>query len=510
MRLVNLHASDTILILDLGTSSLKVTLFDTGAQRLARAAAGFPTYHDTPLAAEQSPSGWWDATCEAIQKLSEQYSLEHVVAVGVTGQMHAVVPVSDTREALGPALTLRDRRAVSESKRLETELGLETIYRITGARLDPSTPLPKIAWLKNNRPDIVDNAAWFLAAKDFLRLKLTDEVATDPIDAAGMLLYDVRRATWSAELCAAIGLSTEDLPPIRKPTAIAGHLTPDAASALGLSDGIPVIVGAGDDIEFLGVNLTTPGATLEHLGTTGSILSCVENPVLDAKMRVELYPHVDPDLWLLGGSTSNAGGALQWAYRILSESVVADGRLTFPEDAPQDGLPLLVFVPHLSGERSPVWNPFARGVIHGLSLEHSRDDLIRAIYQGVGLSLRHVLDTIVEIAGPVHTIIETAGGEDALAWRQMRADIYGRPLVVPASDDATALGTFILTAVALGVYDTIEAGSEAVVKHVSRVEPRTNRQAYYARLNRYYHQVLKSAQLLFDPDQAVERQAGHD
>jgi xylulokinase len=222
-----------------------------------------------------------------------------------------------------------------------------TIYDITGERLDPSLPAPKLLWLRRHEPDVFHRSHCFLACKDYLRLRLTGNLATDPIDAAATSLMDLHQGQWSASLLEACQIPDDTLPPIRPATIIDGPLTLSAAQELGLKPGVPVAVGAGDDVEIIGAGLVEPGMALEHLGTTGSLLLCTDRLAIDWTSGLEIYPHLVPGLWVLGGSTSCAGAALKWATDVFSASEELD-LADFVEE-PASNAPL-VFLPYLSGE----------------------------------------------------------------------------------------------------------------------------------------------------------------
>jgi xylulokinase len=306
----------------------------------------------------------------------------------------------------------------------------------------------------------------FLCCKDTIRHRLTGDLLTEPVDACGTSLYDIQSRSWASELLALTGVRRDQLPDVVDPCDLAGTLRPEPASDLGLRAGIPVVVGAGDDVEVVGNGLIEPGLSLEHLGTTGSILACADVPVYDPSMAVELYPHVVEGLWVLGGSVTAAGSALAWAERALGSDAIREQE----GEPPDTGRPL-VFVPHLSGERCPAWEPHSRGAWVGLCADHSRDDLWRAVREGVVFSLRRVLDHIEGLVGP-QVEIRVSGDEPlGSSWQRQRASIYRRPLATLRSGDPTALGAMIVAAVGVGMYGSVREAVRDLARVATRIEP---------------------------------------
>ncbi len=461
---------EAILVVDLGSTSVKSTVFSPDGQVLARAGGSYPTRAPHPAWAEQEPERWWEATVRATRTaLREAVTAGRqdlsVAAIGLTGQMHGVVALDRDGAVLGPCLTVQDRRAADDVAAIDEELGPGRSYAITGARLDPASPAAKLRWLARHQPQVSARAAVFLSPKDYLRYRLTGEPATDPIDAAGTLLYDLRAQAWSPELCRAARIAVDQLPPIRPAHSLAGMLVVEAAAALGLPVGVPVAIGAGDDVECLGAGLRTSGQAVEHLGTTGSILAASSQVVIDAAMRVDCYPHAIPGLYLVGGSTGSAGATLAWAARqLVMADDRGDGGHLHLEDGPTDDEQLVVFLPYLSGERCPVWDPKTRGLLAGLTLGTTNADIARAVFAGVGFSLRHILDTLLDLGLRIDEIVASSDATEAgTAWPLLRSTIYGRPLLLPGVADATALGTLILTLVAAELQPSIEAAAGQLV-----------------------------------------------
>ncbi|MBI3962825.1 MAG: hypothetical protein HY335_08740 [Deinococcus sp.] len=479
-------AKDLVLVLDLGSSTGKASLFSASGELLAQAAVPYPMHVPVPGAAEQHPDDWWAVFRSLVPPLVARCGPP--AAISVTGQMHGVIALDRNATALGPFYTLRDRRCLSEIPAMERAVTPQEIYQITGARLSAAAPAAKLLWMRRTLSEHFQRAQVFLSAKDFLRWRLTGEIATEPLDAAGMVLYDLEHGTWSEALLECWGLPQAKLPPIKDPTALAGTLQPQPARELGLVAGTPVVVGAGDDVEFLGAGLTEPGQGLEHLGTTGSLLVCIDRPLRDPERRLELGPHVEPGRWLIGGSTSAAGAALRWVADLLG----------LPELPPPDPRPVPghqpLLVPHLVGERCPLWDPIVQGTLVGLELGQGQEALARAAFEGVTFSLRHILEALQQLGAAPTRLVLTDGR--SVTWAALRANIYGMPLQIPRQPEATALGAMILAGVGVGLFSSVAAAVRQVVSIERAVAPEAAATALYQRRYRLYRAASTAAQAM--------------
>jgi xylulokinase len=439
-----------ILVFDLGLTNCKGLVFSFSGEVLGQASAAYKTYFPRPGSVEQDPDEWWRAVCLAAQQLWEAQPdlADRIEAISVTGHMHALVALGRVGQTLKPALVLGDQRSLSAARKITQSLGLPAIYQITGARMDASMPAAKILWLKETDPQILADTQLFVGCKDYIRHQLTEDRYTDPIDACATSLYDLEKGRWSPELMSIAGVEPGQLPEIVPPTHMAGPLLKSAARALGLREGIPVVVGSGDDVEVLGNGLLKAGSSLEHLGTTGSILTCADQPIYDPEMALELYPHAQPGLWVIGGSITTAGSALAWASGLLGYQTLESAfSVLLSEDCNSEDI--LVFLPHLLGERSPAWQPGSRGSWIGLTTTHSPSDLMRAAFEGTVYALKHILDRIESLVGEQRLITVASRGDDE-HWLKLRADIYARPLGLIRSTEPTALGAMILALTGIG------------------------------------------------------------
>jgi xylulokinase len=479
--------SNAILVIDLGLTNCKCIVFSLEGEILGRASHPFRTYSPQPGYVEQDPDEWWLAVCTAMNTLWQVYPklVTQIVSIGVTGHMHALVAMGKVGKSLNRALILGDQRSVNEAEKLIDEFGLQGIFKITGARMDASMPAAKINWLWANAPEVHKASTLFLGCKDYIRRILTGDNLTDPIDACATSLYDLQKGVWSLDLMKAVRITESQLPEIAKPTHVVGPLLEEPARALGLKPGIPVVLGSGDDIEVLGNGLMEPGRSLEHLGTTGSILTCADTPVYDPEMALELYPHAEPGLWVLGGSITTAGSALAWASQILGyENLEAALSTLSPQACRNDSA--LIFFPHLLGERSPSWQPLSRGIWIGLTTTHSSNDLMRAAFEGTLFALKYILDRIEVLVGKQKTIFVSAGIDRNENWLKLRANIYNRSLGLIKTTDPTALGAMMLVTVGIGMYRDLREAVERTAKMSQMIEPDEKLTMDYAHIYSLY------------------------
>jgi len=455
--------TDRLLAIDVGLTNVKAVVFDASGGLICRTSVGYPTKRPEPDAVEQDPASWWSAMIAATTALPAEVT-RTVTAMGVTGHMHALVCIRADGRPVGPSLVLGDRRAAPDATEVTRRVGADQIYAITGAELDASMPAAKVRFLKRRDPSAWASVTHLLGCKDYLRLQLTGQLATEPIDACATSLFDIRAGRWSPDLIDAVEIRESMLPPVDSPWSAAGPLLGEAASLLGLRPGLPVVVGAGDDVVVLGFGLLDPGTALEHIGTTGSVMAVTDRPIGDPQRGLELYPHALPDRWVVGGSHTTAGAALAWAADLLGYASVDDA-LSCLGTRHEAGIS---FVPTLAGERFPVRVPEARGAWVGLPLGVTRQDLMQASFQGVATTLQAILERIDQVAG--HQAVIRAAVADDERWLAMRAASYRRPVEVSTTSEPTALGLACLVAVAAGTFPDPRAAVSAMT-HVARSVP---------------------------------------
>jgi xylulokinase len=433
-----------ILVMDVGLSRSKVTLFVDG-EPVHRAAVSHSTDRPGPALAEQHPDEWLRSLARATRKVLERWNRPQAAidCVSITGQMHALVCVDSKGEPLSPALVLGDQRAVPHAEALRSAAGEREVYETTGSPIDASLPASRLSWVRRDAPGVWRRTDLLLGAKDYVRSVLTDDRLTDPTDACATGLYDLRRGDWSDTMLKLCGVSRERLPTIRPSASVAGSLRPGAAAELGLAAGTPVSVGAGDDVAVLGAALNNPAHCLEEIGTTATLLAVSPEIRLDPGMTVEVYPHALPGLWVLGGSINAAGSVLSWITRLLGYADVIEaitdslvGETPLAEDP--------LFVPHVAGARCPDRSPLSTGAFGSIAVNTNRAALMRASLEGIAFALRAILIRIEELTGSAFTVVSAGAPEATDRWLNLRANVYGRTIVVTPVPDPTARGAMLI------------------------------------------------------------------
>lgn len=472
-----------LLGLDLGTGSVKALLLGEDGTPQGESSAQYSVESPRPGWAETPPETWWTAVAETVQDVLGERNRD-VAAIGLSGQMHGVVLADGNGSPLRPAILWADTRS-TEQLSVYRNLDDDARRRLANP---PATGMagPTLLWLRDNEPEIYSSARWALQPKDWLRLRLTGEVATEPSDASATLLYDLFADDWDYDTLETLGLRGELLAPPAGSWESVGVLTAEAAQQLGLRSGLPVATGAGDTAAaMLGSGLLEPGEAQLTVGTGGQIFVPKARPEPDPHGRTHLYRAAAPDLYYSMAAVQNAGLALEWARSVLGASwdEVYEEAFAVPPGA--NGVS---FLPYLSGERTPHFDPGARGAWTGLGLDHTRGHLLRAALEGVAFGLREGVEAL-EAAGTEIPALRLAGGGTAKEpWRQLLADVLARPLRLLPDDvagTASARGAALLAGVACGAYETVEQTLSLAPELQESVEPGAGSQHYEEAYQRY-------------------------
>ncbi|HHV62516.1 MAG TPA: xylulokinase [Firmicutes bacterium] len=466
-----------LLGIDLGTSSVRVILIDTDGNILGLAGEEYPILIPKPDYAEQDPGAWWDATKRTIRRVLVKAGIDprNIKGIGLSGQMHGTVFVDEAGCPLRPAIIWPDKRSARECQELNEKVGMERLYRIAGLPTATGFMAPSVFWVKHNEPDIIRGASKVLLPKDYIRLKLTGKMATDVTDATGTLFLDITKRAWSEEVIEAVGVAPDILPDLLESSDIAGEVTPQAAGETGLAAGTPVVAGGGDQaMGAIGSGVVRDGIAASTIGTGGQLITCISRPILDPRRRVHTLCHAIPGKWILMGAMLAAGLSLRWfrdnfgqmeklaggfsgtdPYEILS-------REAEKVPAGSDGL---VFLPYLSGERTPHMDPQARGVFVGLMLQHGRGHLIRAIMEGVSFAMKESFEIFKELGVSVDTMLCSGGGARSPVWRQIQADIYEMPVTTVSNEEHSSYGCALLAGVGVGIYRDVDEACRGRVRY---------------------------------------------
>jgi xylulokinase len=452
----------TLIGLDVGTSGVKGIAIDEDGAVLAVAEEAYPLSTPHPGWAEQDPEDWWRAAEAVLARLPEG-------RVGLSGQMHGLVVLDDGDRVLRPAILWNDQRTAAECAEIEERVGLERLIELTGNRALTGFTAPKLLWLRRHEPDVYARICRILLPKDYVRLRLTGEHAVDAADASGTLLFDVANRRWSAEVCAALEIPLDWLPPAHESTAIAG---------------------AGDQAAAaLGVGIAAPGAVSVVLGTSGVVFSALPAYAPDPQARVHTFCHAVPGTWHAMGVMLSAAGSAAWLRDALRASFV---ELDADAERWEPGTEGLLFAPYLAGERTPYPDPDVRGAFTGLSLRHDRGALWRAMLEGVAFGLRDSLELLRGLGARPEVGRVSGGGAKSELWLRIVASVLQLPLERMETDEGSAFGAALLAGVHSGVFADAREAVARCVRPRARVEPVWDYDVQY-RSFRSLYPALKAA-----------------
>lgn len=458
-----------LLGIDIGTSACKVAIFEKSGKVLAQSNQPYQLYYPNPGWVEQDPEEWWSAICDGIKDVLKQSGIaaEEIAGIGIDGQSWSAIPVDKDGNCLHNTPIWMDTRARDICKRVVDEVGFDTIFEVAGNGFEPSYTTPKMIWFKENMPEIYEKTYKFMQSNSYIAMKLTGAMTMDMSQGYGVHFFDMKTCTYNEDLAEKLGLSVDKVPEIVPCHQVIGEVTEEAAKLTGLAAGTKVVAGGLDAAcGTLGAGVYLPGQTQEQGGQAGGMSICVDKALAHPKLI--LSPHVVPDSWLLQGGTVGGGGVLRWFKQELGGEASFDDLTKMAEEvAPgSDGV---VFLPYMAGERSPIWNPDAKGVYYGLGFDKTKGHMIRAALEGVAFSLEHNMRTAAETGVEVDELIAMGGASNSILWTQIKADVTGKTIKVPTSDTATTLGAAILAGVGVGVYESFEeAVKETIV--ITRVQ----------------------------------------
>jgi xylulokinase len=463
-----------LLGIDIGTGGTRAVLLDDAGRVLGAATAEHAEMASPELGwAEQDPRDWWRAACVAVAECLTDAGATRaeVSGVGLSGQMHGLVLLDAAGEVLRPALIWCDQRTEEECRAITKRVGEKRLIELVANPALTGFTLPKIRWVRAHEPEIWSRVRSVLLPKDYVRFKLTGARATDVADASGTLLFDVVNRRWSAEMLKASDLKMEILPEVSESPEISGRVSRDGAAASGLREGTPVVAGAGDQAAgAVGMGIVEPGNVSATIGTSGVVFAATSSPVVEAKGRIHTFCHAIPGRWHVMGVTQGAGLSLRWFRDQFAGAASYDALMKEAAEAPA-GADGLLWTPYLMGERTPHLDPNARAALAGLTAQHTRAHVIRAILEGVAFSLRDTLTIFRELGVPVKSIRLGGGGARSSLWQQIQADVYGMPVDLVTAEEGAAYGAALLAGVGAGVWRSVEAACETSVHVAKRVEP---------------------------------------
>ena len=498
-------AGDMLLGIDIGTSGCKIALFSRDGQVVCKQTEEYPVRYPSPGYVEQDPEEWWVAICRGTSKLILENNIDaaKIAGVGLSGQSWSAIAVDEDGGVLAPDPIWMDTRAESICRQLNESVGADKIFEISGNPLKAQYTTGKILWLKQNMPDVYKRTSKILQSNSYIAFRLTGLMCQDVSQGYGLHCFDMKKRRWDGAMCAGLGINRELLPEIVDCHEVVGKITAKAARSTGLKEGTPVVTGGLDAAcGTLGAGVLHAGQTQEQGGQAGGMSICIEEYCADPRLILSF--HVVPGRWLLQGGTTGGGGTMRWFNEQLGyeeklkecetgiSSMALLDQIAETVNAGSDGL---VFLPYMAGERSPIWDEKAKGVFYGLDYSKTRAHMVRAVMEGVAYSLRHNLDAALSAGAEVGVMRAMGGAANSRFWTQLKADITGKPIEVPASDTASTLGAAILAGVGVGVYRDFD---EAVNKTVSVKRRHEPNPAYKESYSRGYETYIALYQALKD------------
>lgn len=497
-----------LLGIDIGTSGTKVLAIDETGAVVASALAEYPLLTPRPQWAEQHPADWWSATCDCVRKILEKIPAEEVAGVGLSGQMHGLVMLDEKQEVLRPAILWCDQRTQTQCDFITETVGASTLVEETCNPVLTGFTAPKIVWVRDNEPQIFRRAHMHLLPKDYIRFMLTGEFATEVSDASGTSLLNVPQRQWSTRVLDKLEIPLEHLPRVYESQEVCGVISKSGAAATGLKEGTPVVGGGGDQAAgAIGNGIVQSGIISVTTGTSGVVFAFADEPVVDPALRVHTFCHAVPNKWHVMGVMLSAGGSLRWYRDTLAQSEVQVAQtlgvdpyeiITREAAAAPLGAEGLLFLPYLTGERTPHPDPNARGAFIGLTVRHTKAHLARSVLEGVSFGLRDSLEILKNMNVSIGSVRASGGGARSDVWRQMQADIFGYPLTTMAADEGPALGVALLAGVGAGVYKNIEEACSTAVKTTGTTSTQPEQVAAYAKYYKVYRALYPALKEQFE------------
>lgn len=457
--------------IDVSTTGSKALVIDEKGNVLATAVNEHSISTPRPLWSEQNPQEWWDASVKSIRQAIQQAGVngEDIKGVGLTGQMHGLVMMDAAGKVLRPAILWNDQRTAEECDEITRLLGFDRLLEICGNKALTGFTAPKILWVRKHEPEIYAKTAHILLPKDYVRYHLTGDYAVDMADGSGMILFDLKKRTWSKEILDKLGIPESWLPKTYEGPEVTGLISQAAAELTGLKAGTPVVGGGGDQAaQAVGVGAVTPGIVALTLGTSGVVFATTPSPLIEPQGRLHAFCHSAPGTWHFMGVMLSAAGSLRWYRDTLAPGMNYDDLLAPAAQVPA-GSEGLLFLPYLTGERTPHPDPLARGAFVGLTVRHTKAHMTRSVIEGVSFGLRDSMELIKSAGlGKIEQVRVSGGGARSPLWRQMLSDVMNSELVTVNTTEGAAFGAALLAGVGVGTWKTVEESCSATIKTLEK------------------------------------------
>jgi xylulokinase len=483
-----------LLGIDIGTTALKAVVLDPKRGVVAQAGRPHTLRSPHPGWAEMDPAEWWEATVAACREITASLPAAEIAAIAVTGMVPAMVLLDTDGNVIRPSIQQNDARSVEQVEELRAAVDLDEFFAITGGTPNQQNIAPRWRWLAAHEPDAVERCATLFGSYDFITHRLTSTRSLEINWAAESGLYDISRHRWHAPYLEQAGIPPAVLPPARQPSDIVGVVTEAAAEATGLRAGTPVVAGSADHVAAaLASGLTEPGDLLLKFGGAGDILYVADRADPDRHFYFDY--HDIPGLTLINGCMSASGSFVKWFAAELAGGATLE-TLDYEAATVPPGAGGIVALPYLLGEKTPIFDPLARGVFAGVMLHHTRAHLFRAVLESVCYGFRHHLELLHASGRPVTRVLAADGGSRSALWMQIAADVTNQPVQVVAGEAASALGAAFVAGIGAGVIDGWET-IERFIERGPRFEPRPDAVAAYDAGYSVYRDLYLQLQPLF-------------
>ena len=491
-----------LLGIDIGTSACKVAVFDLDGRVIVQTAKAYKVYYPAADFVEQNPVEWWEAVCDALKEIvfSSKINIKQIAGIGIDGQSWSAIPVDKKGNVLYNTPIWMDTRSSEIAKKVTQRIGFEKIFSISGNGFEPTYTTPKILWFKEVMHEIYKNTHKFLQSNSYIAYKLTGNYTQELSQGYGVHAFNMKTGKWEDSFCDELGFEREKLPELFPCHQVIGEVTNEAAEATGLIQGIPVVAGGLDACcGTLGAGVIDVGQTQEQGGQAGGMSICLNEPKAHPKLILGF--HVVPGQWLLQGGTVGGGGSIRWFYQELggfeAELEKKTGISAFKimdEEAESisPGSEGLIYLPYMAGERSPLWDKNAKGVFFGLGYNKSRAHMIRGVLEGCAFALYHNIKTAEEVGVKIGELNAIGGAANSRLWTQIKSDVTGKVINVPASDTATTLGAAILAGVGTGQYKSFKQAVDRTVKIKSTHEPDLKNHEIYEKYYELYLEIYNN------------------
>ncbi|MHA1270969.1 MAG: xylulokinase [Candidatus Helarchaeota archaeon] len=494
--------NEILAVIDAGTTGIRTIIFDKTGKEISRAYKEHKSYFENPNWVEQNAEDWYQSIKETANSAIKKsgFSNDHIIGISITNQRETIVPVSEDGIPLHNAIVWQDRRSINECNEIENLIGFQKINEITGLTINSYFSAPKILWIKKHEPEIFKKAYKFLLVHDFIINRLGDVFVSDWSNASRTMLFDISKLEWSKEICDILEIPIEKLPESVPSGKLVGTITKKAEKETGFKEGTPIISGGGDQqCAAVGNGVIKEGRVKVTTGTGSFILAYIDKILRDPKRRILTTCHAIPNKYVLEASVFTTGAVYRW-FRdnlALKEKEIASNKGVDPYEILNEecknnttlGANGVLLIPHFAGAGAPYWDSLAKGIIIGLSLNNTKYDFIRAIFEAVGFEIRKNIELFKEMGIDISEIRITGGGTRSTFWNQIQSDIYGIPVLRTTTEETTALGCAVLASVGTKIYKNFDTAIENMIKIKEKLHPNIENHKKYTQLFKIHKKI---------------------